>query len=64
MMKQTLLATMLTSVATFSQAAPRDDVNWVDVERFGHGRYTVWMVARASPEFPVVSKILETRYER
>lgn len=108
MMKQTLLAMMLISAATFAQAAPRDDINWVNVEvvirgdyfraaqaayedyskqlrervkklaapggtgdaeltgylsriedfniqvGFGHGRYTVWMVPRASQDFPVI----------
>jgi hypothetical protein len=108
MIKQTLLAMTLMAVATFSQAAPREDINWVNVEvvirgdyfraalvayddyskklrervkrvatpggtgdveltgylsriedfniqvGFGYGRYNVWMLPRASEDFPAV----------
>jgi hypothetical protein len=40
------------SLGPFSNPSPLEDFN-IQVG-FGHGRYTVWMIARASQEFPVV----------
>lgn len=108
MIKQTLLFLLMAATTSFAQAAPRDDVNWINVEVVirgdyfraaqvayedyskkllkraqeaaapdgtgdkklpeylshiehfniqvgaGHGRYNVWILARASEDFPVI----------
>jgi len=107
MIKQTLFVLLMTATTSFAQAAPKDDVNWINVEVVirgdyfraaqvayedyskkllkraqeaaadgtgdkklpeylshiesfniqvgaGHGRYNVWILARASEDFPVI----------
>lgn len=108
MIKQTLFVLLMTAATSFAQAAPKDDVNWINVEVVirgdyfraaqvayedyskkllkrareaaapdgtgdkklseylshiehfniqvgaGHGRYNVWILARASEDFPVI----------
>jgi len=107
MIKQTLFFLLMAATTSFALSAPKDDINWVNVEVVirgdyfraaqaayedyskkllkraqeaaqdgtsdkklseylshienfniqvgaGHGRYTVWVLARASEDFPVI----------